>query len=69
MTTQKLKRYFRKIILGHDISTYFFSHAGEDAILQAIFSKKLAKKEKGFYIDIGAYHPFNASNTYLFYHY
>lgn len=63
----KIKRYLRKAILGYDISTYFFSHSGEDAILQAIFRQKLDKKEKGFFIDIGAYHPYEASNTYLFY--
>ena len=64
---KKIKSLIRKTILGYDISTYFFSHSGEDAMLQAIFSKKLASKTGGFFVDIGAYHPYKESNTYLFY--
>jgi len=41
----------------------YFSQEGEDIILQRIFEKK----QKGFYIDIGAHHPFRFSNTYIFY--
>lgn len=62
-----IKQKIRKLILGHDINNYFFSHSGEDAILQNIFSRKLSNKEKGFYIDVGAFHPTSSSNTYLFY--
>lgn len=62
-----LKRTIRKAVLGYDLSTYYFAQSGEDAILQSIFSKKLSKKEKGFYVDIGSYHPYKGSNTYLFY--
>ena len=64
---KEIQNFIRKTILGYDISTYFFTNSGEDAILQSIFSKKLSKKEKGFFVDIGAYHPYKASNTYLFY--
>lgn len=32
-----------------------------------ILRKIFYKKEKGFYIDIGAYHPKKSSNTYFFY--
>ena len=67
MNFDNIKRKIKKIILGHEIDNYFFSASGEDAILQAIFFKKLSSKEKGFYIDIGAYHPYHASNTHLFY--
>jgi len=67
MNIKSLKRKLRKIILGFDTPTYYFSQAGEDAILQALFHKKLNKKEKGFYVDVGAYHPYKHSNTYLFY--
>ena len=62
-----LKRYVRRKILGYDVATYYFAHAGEDAILQSLFSKKLARREKGFYVDVGAYHPVVSSNTYFFY--
>ena len=39
------------------------SQEGEDLILKRIFSEQ----KGGFYIDVGAYHPFKFSNTYLFY--
>lgn len=35
-----------------------FSQYGEDGILHKLFDKK-----KGFYIDVGAHHPFRQSNT------
>jgi FkbM family methyltransferase len=41
----------------------YFSQEGEDIILQRIFERK----QKGFYIDVGAHHPFRFSNTYIFY--
>ncbi|WP_026998807.1 FkbM family methyltransferase [Eisenibacter elegans] len=40
-----------------------YSQEGEDLILQKIF----ATKSKGFYVDVGAYHPKTFSNTYHFY--
>ena len=40
-----------------------YSQEGEDLILQRIFERQT----KGFYIDIGAHHPFRFSNTYVFY--
>jgi FkbM family methyltransferase len=40
-----------------------YSQEGEDLILNRIFETK----SKGFYIDVGAHHPFRFSNTYLFY--
>ena len=42
-------------------STY--SQFGEDAFLNALFNDKA----KGCYVDVGAFHPYVASNTYLFY--
>lgn len=44
-------------------AAYSFAQAGEDIVLQRIF---LGTK-KGFYVDVGAYHPFRLSNTYYFY--
>jgi FkbM family methyltransferase len=61
-----LKSFIRKRILGIEIDTYYYSQCGEDAILNSIF-EYIIKKEKGFYIDVGAYHPYKGSNTYLFY--
>lgn len=40
-----------------------YGQSGEDIILAG----ELGKKKKGFYVDIGAYHPKQFSNTYLFY--
>ena len=42
---------------------YSYSQEGEDIILDNIFERK----KEGFYIDIGAYHPFQYSNTMRFY--
>lgn len=44
-------------------STQSFSQEGEDLILKKIFERQ----KKGFYVDVGAHHPFRFSNTYLFY--
>jgi FkbM family methyltransferase len=40
-----------------------YSQEGEDTVLDSL----LNGKEKGFYVDVGAHHPFRFSNTYLFY--
>lgn len=40
-----------------------YSQEGEDLILHKIFPDK----KNGFYVDIGAHHPFRFSNTYYFY--
>lgn len=40
-----------------------YSQEGEDMILSRIFGDK----KNGFYVDVGAHHPFRFSNTYLFY--
>lgn len=42
-----------------------YSQEGEDLILETIFKKKNVKP--GFYVDVGAYHPSQYSNTKLFY--
>jgi len=44
-------------------SSKSYSQEGEDLILLRIFEKKRI----GFYVDVGAHHPFRFSNTYLFY--
>ncbi|RIW12283.1 FkbM family methyltransferase [Algoriphagus lacus] len=45
------------------VSFRSYSGEGEDMILRKIFTNK----EKGFYVDVGAYHPKKLSNTYYFY--
>lgn len=40
-----------------------YSQEGEDMVLQRIFDGKT----NGFYVDVGAHHPFRFSNTYFFY--
>lgn len=40
-----------------------FSQSGEDMVVDSI----LGRPKKGFYVDIGAFHPKIFSNTYLFY--
>jgi len=63
---QGLKSFIRKKILGVDVTTYFFSQGGEDAILLAVFDYVL-KIQNGFFVDVGAYHPIKGSNTFLLY--
>lgn len=40
-----------------------FSQEGEDLILARLFGNRTA----GFYVDVGAHHPWRFSNTFLFY--
>lgn len=40
-----------------------YSQEGEDVLL----TNYLNSKKSGFYVDVGAYHPFRFSNTYMFY--
>lgn len=58
-----VKIIFNKLISAVNIfSKISFSQNGEDIILRNFISKK-----NGFYIDVGANHPFRFSNTYYFY--
>lgn len=43
--------------------TYSFAQFGEDLFIDNYFDMK----DAGCYIDVGAFHPFNISNTYMFY--
>ncbi len=58
-----LKEHFSKSIPFRDFETISYSQEGEDLILKRFFGEKA----DGFYIDIGAHHPYRFSNTYLFY--
>lgn len=53
---------------------HYFGQFGEDAVLQGYFTAKSWTRhgepdrlENGFYVDIGAYHPSEYSNTFWFY--
>jgi FkbM family methyltransferase len=52
---------FRERITGYRVESY--SQQGEDIILRILFEGV----QRGFYVDVGAYHPFRYSNTYYFY--
>jgi len=55
-----------KVLLQNKRNIYLnnsFSQEGEDIILSRLFNDK----KNGFYVDVGAHHPFRFSNTYKFY--
>lgn len=52
------------IPIRNDFIRYSFSQEGEDLILLSLFDQNL---KPGFYVDIGAHHPFRYSNTMIFY--
>lgn len=60
---REIKRKIRHL-LGIRSSTDFYNQAGEDAIVMNTFNY-LFPKTKGFYIDVGAYHPYKHSNAYM----
>lgn len=61
---QKLKHWLA-VVFGLTLvyQTESFAQEGEDVII----AKLLETKQNGFYIDIGAHHPYRFSNTYLLY--
>jgi FkbM family methyltransferase len=69
-----LKKYLKKVIpsrlhfkavsLKHKFTKFkntYYSQNGEDIILSSLFPKNY----RGFYVDVGAHHPYRISNTYL----
>lgn len=54
----KLLRDFFKLY-----ATKSYAQEGEDLILKRIFENQ----NRGFYVDVGAHHPYRFSNTFLFY--
>jgi FkbM family methyltransferase len=63
MNKAGFKEKLKYLFLGYSHFRPSFSQAGEDMILRNIFRKHL----NGTYVDVGAYHPMNGSNTYFFY--
>ncbi len=43
-----------------------YSQEGEDLILAGLFAGLVGERQ-GFYVDVGAHHPWRISNTYFFY--
>jgi hypothetical protein len=58
-----MKNFLVKLYEKFKPFTLSYSQEGEDMILKYIFGKK----KDGFYVDVGAYHPYRFSNTYHFY--
>jgi FkbM family methyltransferase len=67
LTPQRIKSFIwdsdNQKIEHRDLLYLSFSQEGEDLVLQRLFHAKF----DGFYVDIGAHHPFRYSNTYKFY--
>ena len=57
---QPIKNKYKTQLANGSIS---YSQEGEDLLLSRIFDKQ----KNGFYVDIGAHHPYRFSNTMLFY--
>ena len=59
------QRYLKPLQINYFESsgTRIYSQEGEDILIE----RMIGKKKKGFYIDIGAHHPYRFSNTYYFY--
>ena len=58
---QKVKKAYNRFFDLYSRKAY--SQDGEDIVLEVF----LSGRGKGFYVDIGAHHPYRFSNTYLFY--
>ena len=63
-TLKNLLKSFRDVFYWDSYFQKSWSQEGEDLILQRFFE---GRKEKGFFVDVGAHHPFRFSNTYKFY--
>lgn len=62
-----LVSYGQKTFLGYETEVLTFSQAGEDLVIRNFFYDRLSRGDKGFYVDIGAFHPYRHSNTYYLY--
>ncbi len=65
MIKKVLKRVIEFIYPDFLYSRKSYSQDGEDLVLRAFFEPE--RKYKGFYVDIGAHHPYRFSNTAFFY--
>ena len=57
----------KRSVFNYYVNKYYinlsFSQEGEDLVLNRFFGNKI----DGFFIDVGAHHPFRFSNTFIFY--
>ena len=60
---KELIKLFEERVFLKIQSNFSFSQEGEDVLLKRI----LWNIDNGFFVDIGAYHPWQYSNTFLFY--
>lgn len=58
-----VKTFLRDALPGLFYSERSYSQEGEDLVVRRL----LEKVAVGFYVDVGAHHPFRFSNTFLFY--
>ena len=58
-----IKNFLIKSLSKNKIFLTSYSKAREDVMLKYLFRKYLYKKQKGFYVDIGAFDPIVESNT------
>lgn len=63
---KKIGTILKKIFPKQMFSSRSYAQDGEDIVLYSYYKYK-KRKHKGFYIDIGAHHPFRFSNTSFFY--
>ena len=59
-----VRRVLDKVAPAQLYGRKFYSQAGEDMLLSIYYE---GNKHKGFYVDVGAHHPFRFSNTAYFY--
>jgi FkbM family methyltransferase len=67
---QSLKRKIQLYLIGPNLGPYpehHFSQGGEDITLIQILKGYNLLKTDGFFVDVGAFHPYSDSNTFTLY--
>ena len=59
----KIKTVLKAILWADFFSRKSYSQEGEDLVVDRL----LMGRKNGFYVDVGAHHPYRFSNTYFFY--
>lgn len=65
LTKKVLRKLLEAIDPSDDFHRQSYSQEGEDLILSQFID--VQSTQKGFYVDVGAHHPFRLSNSYIFY--
>ncbi|MCC7306773.1 MAG: FkbM family methyltransferase [Acidobacteria bacterium] len=66
-TIRKTLQFSQRIFLGYETRVLTFSQAGEDLVIRNFFYQQIARGVEGFFLDVGAFHPYLHSNTYYLY--